>query len=348
MTLNHMDKRIQTPASGSARRWAVFILLILLVAVAVMLWKWAEKQGHVSVMERSLATYLADADVFSNRSRRILAELELEKAEMEQRLSHLEERLQAANRLSVVEVGELSGDNSKHAEIRVLGAIERLIVTADRYLQLTGDVHSALDSLKYAQELLQSAVVPDALKLNESLTGNIEQLKVLATLDVQEINRSIKALAAQIDNLPLIMDGSLTEVDLLEKQDTHEPRLWFRYLLEIEKDFDQLVKIEKINDPKVSLLSPSQILFLKENIRLQLMQARLALLIRDEGNFSAAVETAKNWIQKYFDTAAQPVEEALGKLENLINVNTGAQLPDLGETLEIVHHSQLMLKGEGE
>jgi len=347
MTLNHMDKRIQTPASGSARRWAVFILLILLVAMTAMLWKWAEKQGYISGMERSLAAYLADADVFSNRSRKIFAELELEKAEMEQRLSHLEERLQAANKLPVIEVEELSGDNGDHIEIQVLGAIERLVVTADRYLQLTGDVRSALDSLKYAQELLQSAVVPDVLKLNESLTGNIGQLEV-ATLDTQEINRNIKALAAQIDNLPLIMDGSLTEVDFLEKQDAHEPHLWFRYLLEIEKDFDQLVKIEKINDPKVSLLSPSQILLLKENIRLQLMQARLALLIRDEGNFSAAVETAKSWIQKYFDTGTQAVKEFLGKLENLIDMNIKAQLPDLSETLRIVHHSQLMLKGEGE
>lgn len=345
-----MNKYTQISTPGSARRLAVFILMILLIAVAAMLWKWAGKQGYISTVEHSLATYLADADIFSSRSRTMLAELELEKAEIEQRLNHLEERLQATRESPVpVEVGKLSDDDSNHTGVWMLGAIERLIVSADRYLRMTGDVRSALDSLKYAQELLQSAdEVPGSSKLNEMLAGNIERLEVLATVDIQRINRDITELAAQIDNLPLMMDVNLIEIDLLEKQDTAEPRLWHRYLLEIEKDLSRLIKIEKINDSGTSLLSPSQIHLLKENISLQLMQARLALLIRDEDNFCAAVKTAIDWTQQYFNTEAQSVRDVLEELERLASINIGSQLPNLGEILGIVYHDQLMLKGEGE
>lgn len=342
-----MNKYTQISTSGSARRLAVFILVILLIAVTAMLWKWAEKQGYISAMEHSLATYLADADVFSSRSRTMLTELELEKTEIKQRLNHLEERL-LVTRESPVEIGKLSDGDSTHTGAWMLGAIERLIVSADRYLRMTGDVRSALDSLKYAQELLQSDEIPGSSKLNEALAGDIEQLEVLATLDVQRINQDITELATRIDDLPLMMDASLIEIDLPEKQDTSEPRLWHRYLLEIEKDLSRLIKIEKINDSGTSLLSPSQIHLLKENIRLQLMQARLALLIRDEGNFRTAVKTAIDWVQQYFNTEAQSVRDALGELERLASINIGSQLPNLGEILEIVYHDQLMLKGEGE
>ncbi|MXS85831.1 hypothetical protein ABO04_07905 [Nitrosomonas sp. HPC101] len=342
-----MNKYTQVSTSGSARRLAVVVLMILLIAMAFMLWKWAEKQGHISAMEHSLTAYLADADVFSSHSREILAELELEKTEIEQRLSRLEERLQVARELPV-EVGKLPDDGSNRAEVWILGAVERLVVAADRDLQLTGDVRSALDSLKYAQELLQSAEISSSPKLNEMLAEDIEQLEAVAAVDIQEINRDITELAAQIDSLPLMMDSNLIEIDWPEKQDTPKPGLWHRYLHEIKRDFSRLVKIEKMSDSGTSLLSPSQIRLLKENIRLQLMQARLALLTRDEHNFRAAVKTATNWIQKYFNTEAQSVKDALGGLERLASINIGSQLPNLGEMLGIVYHDQLMLKGESE
>lgn len=344
-----MNKYTQASTSGSARRLAVVTLMILLVAMVFMLWKWAEKQGHVSAMEHSLTAYLADADVFSSRSREMLAELELEKTEIEQRLSHLEERLQVVRELPV-EVGKLPDDGSNHAEVWILGAVERLVVAADRSLQLTGDVHSALDSLKHAQELLQSAEISNSPKLNEMLAENIERLDALPAVDIQGIHRDIIELAAQIDNLPLMMDFNLNliEIDWPEKQDTLEPGLWHRYLHEIEQDFNRLIKIERMSDSGTPLLSPSQIRLLKENIRLQLMQARLALLTRDEHNFHTAVKTATNWIQKYFNTEASSVKDALGELERLASINIGSQLPNLGEMLGIVHHDQLMLKGESE
>lgn len=337
----------QTPASRSTRRLAIFILLILLAAAVVMLWKWAEKQGHISKIEHSFTTYLADADVFSNRSRKMLAELELDKTELEQRLNRLEERLQAANEPSVIAASELHGD-SNNPEAQILGAVERLIVAADCCLQLTGDVRSALDLLRYAQELLLSAKVSDASQLNELLTGDIEQLEALMAVDIQEINRDIQALVAQIDNLPLLMDDSLIAVDPLSEQDTRKSHPGLRYLDEIGRDLSRLIKIEKIKDPEIPLLSPSQIYLLKENTRLKLMQARLALLTRDEDSFHAAVKTAESWIRQYFDAEAGSVTEVLKNLEKLTNINIGSQLPNLGEILGIVYHNQLMLKGESE
>lgn len=348
MARNHMNKSIQLSTTGSTRRLAIFILLILMVAMATMLWKWAEKQGYISIVKRSFASYLQDADVFSNRSRKMLTELESEKIKIEQRLSHLEEKWQAVSELPVAKVEKLQGNSTNSTETQILGTIERLIVAADRSLQSTGDVHFALDSLRYAQELLLSTKISDASKLNKLLIEDIKQLEASTSIDIQGINQNIKELATQLDKLPLLMDDSLVEVDWLSRQDGSKPYLGLRYLREVEQDLSRLIKVEKIKDPKVSLLSPSQVLLLKENIKLQLMQARLALLIRDENNFQVAIKTTENWIRQYFDVKVNSVEDILKELKKLTSINIGVQLPNLGEILGVVYHNQLMLKGESE
>src|SRR5690606_10524702 len=103
-------------------------------------------------MEYSFVQYLADADVFSNRSRRMLAEIEAGKAEAEQRLTRLAENMLAPREQypAIVKLSDDEDADSK-SDIRILGAAERLIVSAEQHLQMTGDIRSALASLEYAQ-----------------------------------------------------------------------------------------------------------------------------------------------------------------------------------------------------
>lgn len=335
-----MNKHTQTSTSGSARRLALFILIILLLAVAVMLWNWAGKQGYIAAMEYSLTKYLADADVFSNRSRKMLDELEAKKAEVEQQLNLLEENLQAdpASSPAVVELPADEG-NGTRSDAWILGAVERLVVSTDRQLRLTGDVRSALVSLKHAYELLQSSDVLGASKLAVILAGEIEQLETQPVVDVSEISRNIDKLAARIETLPLAMEAHLINVDLSEKyDDMPEPEWWQRYLREIGEDLSRLIKIEK-TDQGIPLLSPSQAHLLKENIELQLILARLALLTRDEESFGSAVKSASDWIQRYFDIEAQSVRDVLKELERLAGIDIGSRLPDTGKLLQAVRYN---------
>lgn len=345
-----MNKHTQTPTSGSARRLALFILITLILAAAAMLWNWAGKQGYITAVEHSLTKYLADADIFSSRSRNMLNELEAKQAEIGQRLNHLEGSLQAAGSLPVI-AGKLPANESSgtRSGIWVLGMVEQLIVLSDRQLRLTGDVHSALDSLKQAHELLQSSTVLGSSKLNAMLAGEIGQLEAQPAVDISGIVQDIEKLAAQIDTLPLATEAHMASIDLFgQHDDASEPGWWSRYLHEIGADLGRLIKIEKTTDPGLFLLSPSQTRLLKENIRLQLMLARLAVLTRNESDFDAAMKSAAGWIQCYFNTETQLVRDVLGELERLAGTNIGSRLLDIGSLLEVVHHDQFIMKGEVE
>ncbi len=203
-------------------------------------------------------------------------------------------------------------------------------------MRLTGDVRSALVLLKYAYELLQSSDTLGTSKLAVILTGEIKRLETQPVVDVSEISRDIDTLAAQIETLPLVMEAHLISVDLSEKyEDIPESEWWQRYLREIGEDLGRLVKVEK-TDQGIPLLSPSQAHLLKENIELQLIVARLALLARDEEGFGSAVKSASDWIQRYFDIEAQSVKDLLKELERLAGIDIGSRLPDTEKLLKAV------------
>jgi len=345
-----MNKHTQTTTSGSARRLAFFILIILILAMAAMLWNWAGKQGYIDAAKHSLTKYLIDADIFSNRSRQMLDELGATKSEIEQRLNYLEDSRQVAqNFLQVIEKSALNKGTNTQSDIWILSTVEHLTLLSDRQLQLAGDVHSALALLKHAQELLQSSTAPGISNLNTLLNGIVEQLEIQSAVDVHEISRSIERIAAQIDNFPLAVEAHMKSIDIFGKhEDISISGWWPHFLQEIDRDLGQLIKVEKVINPGVELLSPTQVLFLKENIRLQLMLARLALLIRDEESFDSAIKSASGWIQRYFNTEVQLLRDTLTELGRLAGTDIALQLPDAGVFLDAIHHDQRVIKGEGE
>lgn len=345
-----MNKHTQTTTSGSARRLAFFILIILILAMAVMLWNWAGKQGYIDAAKHSLTKYLIDADIFSNRSRQMLDELGATKSEIEQRLNYLEDSRQVAqNFLQGIEKSALNKGINTQSDTWILSTVEHLTLLSDRQLQLAGDVHSALILLKHAQELLQSSTVPDTLNLNTLLDGIIEQLEIQSAVEVHEISRGIERIAAQIDNFPLAAEAHMKSIDIFEKHgDISISGGWSPFLQKIGHDLGQLIKVEKVTNPVAELLSPTQALFLKENIRLQLMLARLALLVRDEESFDSAITLASGWIQRYFNTEVQLLRDTLTELERFSGTDIALRLPATGVFLDAIHHNQRTIKGEGE
>lgn len=335
-----MNKYTQTPTSGSARRLALFILIMLMLIMFIMLWSWAGKRGYIAEMEHSLTKYLADADIFSNRSRKMLDEFEASKAEVEQRLNFLEKNFQVDPVFppAVIELAVDEG-NGTRSDTWTMGAVERLVVSIDQQLRLTGDVRFALVLLKHAYELLQSSDTLNTSELAVILAEEVERLETQPVVDVSEISRDIDTLLAQIKILPLAMETHLISIDLSERyKNMPVSEWWRRYLREIGEDLSQLVKIEKI-DQRISLLSPSQIYLLKENIELQLILTRLALLTRDKEGFYSAVKSASDWIQRHFDIEAQPVRDVLKELERLAGIDIGSRLPDTEKLLKAVHYN---------
>ena len=99
-----------------------------------------------------------------------------------------------------------------------------------------------------------------------------------------------------------------------------------------------------VDTPAVPLLPLDQSWFLRENLKMKLLSARLALLSRDETAFRADLNTSASWLAQYFDVRAKAVANALATLRQLGESELALKLPDLAESLEAVRSPRFLRK----
>ena len=92
---------------------------------------------------------------------------------------------------------------------------------------------------------------------------------------------------------------------------------------------------------EVPLLAPDQQFFLRENLRMRLLSARVALLAHDPASFKADTVSAADWLQRYFDTSDKKVGAAVTMLKQLSDSDISIDLPDITASLEAVRDARV-------
>ena len=113
---------------------------------------------------------------------------------------------------------------------------------------------------------------------------------------------------------------------------------WRSMSTEMWSELRQLVRIREVQTPEAILLSPGQAYFVRENLKLRLLNARLALLSRNEFAFRNDLASAQDTIAKYFDTRAKQVQTTQALLKQVQGSNVSIQLPTLAESLNAVRN----------
>ena len=94
-----------------------------------------------------------------------------------------------------------------------------------------------------------------------------------------------------------------------------------------------LLRVSRIDQPEAILLAPEQAFFLRENLKLKLLNARLAVLARQYDSARADLATATAALNKYFDPASRRTQAAASTLQTAQASMKAAELPRLDETL---------------
>ena len=103
-------------------------------------------------------------------------------------------------------------------------------------------------------------------------------------------------------------------------------------------DVRQLVRVRSVDTPEALMLAPTQTYFVRENLKLRLLNARLALLARNETSFRDDLATAQDTLAKYFDTRARATLSAQAALRQVQGNNLAIELPDLSDSLNAVRN----------
>lgn len=317
--------------------------IIAIVALALLAWQWAETRQRLSAVQEELTRRLSDADAVSKEARVVARNTQEAQSTWQAKLAALEAQL-AEIQGQQAAFDSLYRDMIKSGDERILAEVEQGVAAAAQQLRVAGNVETALIALSGVEARLARAARPQFSGLQQMITREIERLKALPVADASAINTKIESVVALVDTLPLAFERR-PQAETASLEEPAEPKgYWHALVLDFWNEMRQLVRVERVDTPAQAdpgLLAPSQSFFLRENLKLRLLNARLAMLMHDGRAFRDDIVQTTQWLERYFDGKAKPVQSALITLRGLQAVNVGIDLPDLTATLEAVRNFKL-------
>jgi uroporphyrin-III C-methyltransferase len=327
-------ERPAAPARSSRRPGkaaAAFAILAVLLA-----WQWLDTRGRLESLREQVAQRVRDSE-FDSRDARILARQAQESLrDVQAKQSQLEIKL-AESQSQQVALEALYQELSRSRDEWVLAEIEQILTIASQQLQLAGNVRAALVALQTADARLARSDRPQFAPLRKVIASDIDRLKAAPTPDIPGLAIKLDQLIVAVDSLPLAQE-SRPAIRVEESAENSVGGLWQRLGADVLNELKQLVRVEHMERPDPAMLAPSQAFFLRENLKLRLLNARLALLARDESTYRADLKTASAWVDRYFDRAAPSTASLRGTLSQLGAGASSMALPAMSESLAAVRN----------
>jgi uroporphyrin-III C-methyltransferase len=322
-----------TPASpmrshGAARAIQFGVAAVLVAALVAV---WLDGRRAQQALRTQVAQRIAEIETAGRATAKIETQLVTDLRDAQAKIALLEARL-AESQADQAALEALYRDLAPSRDEIALTEIEQVLLVASQQLQLAGNVQSALGALQLADARLQRLDRPQFLPLRRALTRDIDRLKAVPYVDVAGLSLKLDQAIAAVNTLPLAMDERLPPV-ARPVTPAAEPS-WQRFARDLWTDIQQLVRIEVADRPAAPLIAPSQQYFLRENLRLRLLSARIALLNRDDASIKADSTAADNWLNQYFDTRSKSVQVVQGTLKQVAAAHAEGDMPDLTGSLE--------------
>ena len=213
----------------------------------------------------------------------------------------------------------------------LLTEVEQILSLASQQLALAANVPGAIAALQLADGRLAGTNRAQFTPLRSALARDMDRLRAVPAVDVPGIAVKLDRALASIDTLPLAQDERLPEPPPTVSR-MADPA-WLAFLRTAWDEMKSVVRIEMSDRAAAPLVTPAQQYFLRENLRLRLLSARVALLSRDESSFRSDITAANAWLKKYFDTRTKSVQALQATLTQVGTTVMPADLPDINASL---------------
>jgi uroporphyrin-3 C-methyltransferase len=307
---------------------AVAALAIVAAVVA-----WQDGRRTQQALRAEVAQRLQAIDAASQSAAKAQTQMASDLRDLQAKITLLEARV-AESQTQQAALEALYRDLAPSRDEIALTEIEQVLLVASQQLILAGNVPSALAALQLADARLQRLERPQFLPLRRALTRDMDRLKAVPFVDVAGMSLKLDQAIAAVGTLQLAMDERLPAPAPAAGAPPADEAKWRAVLRNVWEEIRQLVRVEVADRPAAPLLLPQQQYFLRENLRLRLLSARIALLNRDDRSFRSDIVAAEAWLKQYFDTRSKPVQALDATLKQLAAAPTAGEMPDLGGSLE--------------
>lgn len=330
-----------SPRGSSLPTLLVGVLAVAAVASSGLLWQ------KLSVIQEQLARQSADSGALAIEARTMARQAEELVRETAARLSVAEARVSEVA-LQRSQLEELMQSLSRSRDENLVVDIESALRLAQQQAQLTGSLEPLLAALKTADQRIERAAQPRLTPVQRAIGRDIERINRAQVTDTAGLLARLDDLVRQVDELPVL--NAVAQAAATRRLGSSTPSAapagtapgaelpWWRATLQrswevVRDEARSLVRVSRVDNPEAILLAPEQTFFLRENLKLKLLNARLGVLARQFDSARADLAAATTALNKYFDPVSRRTQAAATTLQQAQAGMKAAELPRLDETL---------------
>ena len=314
-------------------RWLVAVLgavAVIALGVSLLMWqKLSRIQEQLARQSADTGLQALEAKTWAKQSQEIVQDSAARVALMEARLSEVA--------LQRTQLEELMQSLSRSRDETLVVDIESALRIAQQQAQMTGSTEPLLAALQSAQKRVQRAAQPRLTPVARALEKDLERLKSLPTFDIPGLMTKLDEGVALVEGLALANGARASQSQIREQAEASgeqtPPTWWMNGLTRMLDEVKGLVRFSRIDAPEAALLSPEQAFFLRENLKLKLLNARLGLLARQKEGVRNDLGAAAVLVRRYAEPQSRRTTQLLQLLEQTSEQVRTAELPRIEASL---------------
>lgn len=313
--------------------WVVFLLgtlALLALMSSVFLWQ------KLSRIQEQLARQSTDSGVQALEAKTWAKQAQETVKDSAARVALLEARL-AEVALQRTQLEDLMQSLSRSRDENLLVDIESALRIAQQQALMTGSTEPLVAALQSAQKRVQRTAQPRLMPLARTLEKDLERINSLPGFDLPGLMLKLDEGVALVDGLVLANDATSQQSRLgqqTEPMANATPLSWWMAgLTRMGDEFKSLLRVSRIDAPEAALLSPEQAFFVRENLKLKLLNARLGLLARQKDGVRADLHASAILVRRYAEPQSRRTTQLLQLLEQTTEQVRTAEVPRIEASL---------------
>ncbi len=335
---------VTPPARKGSSVIAWLALLLVLALAGAAGWVWLDLQQR----EAALLERLGDVEGLAGAREDNLDQFDARwQQALRAGLAGLEEADGRQQQLIQAVDGELQGLDGELDELRaelarfsatdrdswLLAEAEYLLRLANQRLIMAGDTLSAKALLESADKILRQLDEPGLHDARSAMASDLAAVRAVPQVDVEGIYLRLAALIEQADKLVIFqMPEAEPRLDDAPAEDWQE-RLREGYESALTKLSDYVV-IRRRDVPMQALMDPQWEGLVRQNLRMLLEQAQVALLSSNQVLYGESLSRANHWVAEFFESDAAAARAMAREIDQLADQQIEVDIPDLARSLE--------------
>jgi len=349
------------PAARKGSGPVAWLALLLVLALAAALgWSLLEQRRLQAEIDSRLQAVEAlggrDQASLDELDRRLqqqlqagMSRLEGSMGELANDTGSLDKAIESLRSELAAQRAELAGYAATDREAWLLAEVEYLLRLANQRLVMAGDTGAAQTLLGSADKILRELDEADLHGVRAAVAADLAAVRAVPVLDIEGVYLSLAALIEQA--------GQLEIFRLPEQPEQASPPPAVDWQARLQQGYEQALAklssyiiIRRRDVPMQVLMDPQWEGLVRQNLRMLLEQAQVALLSGNGQLYRESLERAQHWVAEFFESDGAAARAMYAEIEQLRQVEVDVQLPDLSRSLQALDETmrERLQSGGGE